>query len=159
MPMNIKDFSQWFGSLNDIHIVDVQENKIVFYCVSEPLMFKITKTADATSNLLSLHNSNDQICMCLHCQNMENFYNSWNAETKSGVPDLSWVTCKEMANELKKRENITFALVWIEDSGMENINLEASGNPTMLCGLLSRGLNMAVKFADKNMKFHETQGE
>ena len=60
-----------------------------------------------------------------------------------------------MSNELKNRENLTFALIWIEDENTENFNIEASGNPTMLCGMFSRGLNMVIKWADKKTKFED----
>lgn len=157
--MNIEEFSAWFGSLENIQIIEIQDEKILFFCGSEELVMKITKIAESTGNTVSLHSVNDKICMCLHAKNIEKFLKSWNSENKKGIPDLSWVTCKQMADELKSRSNLTFALLWMEDIGAENISLEASGNPTLLCGLLSRGLNMAIKFADKNINFHESQGE
>lgn len=157
--MNIEEFSAWFGSLENIQIIEIQDEKILFFCGSEELVMKITKIAESTGNTVSLHSVNDKICMCLHNKNIEKFFKSWNFENKKGIPDLSWVTCKQMADELKSRSNLTFALLWMEDIGAENISLEASGNPTLLCGLLSRGLNMAIKFADKNINFHESQGE
>jgi hypothetical protein len=71
-----------------------------------------------------------------------------------GIPDLSLVTIRQMAVELKKRSNITFAIVWIENSQKDNIAIEGSGNPTQLVGLLSRGVHMAIEWADKNIKFY-----
>ena len=71
-----------------------------------------------------------------------------------GLPDLSLTTIRQMANELKKRENLCFAVVWIEDNDRDNIAIEGSGNPTQLVGLLARGLHMAIEWADKNIKFH-----
>jgi hypothetical protein len=59
-----------------------------------------------------------------------------------------------MATELKSRQNLTFALVWIENSERENIAIEGSGNPTHLIGLLARAQNMAIDWADKNIKFY-----
>lgn len=64
-----------------------------------------------------------------------------------------------MAVELKKRENLTFAVVWIEDNDRDNIAIEGSGNPTQLVGLLARGLHMAIEWADKNIKFHKPKDE
>ena len=157
--MNIQDFSEWFDSLDDIEIIEIVDNKILFDCVSQDLVVKITKISEKTENTLALHSLGDKICMCLHAQNLENFYKAWNFESKKGIPDLSWVTCKQMADELKSRSNITVALLWIEEKGSENISLEASGNPTTLCGLLSRGLNMAIQFADKNLHFHQNEDQ
>lgn len=76
-----------------------------------------------------------------------------------GIPDLSLVTLRQIANELKQRHNLTFALVWIENNERENIAIEGSGNPTQLVGLLSRGTHMAIEWADKNIKFHQPPEE
>lgn len=76
-----------------------------------------------------------------------------------GIPDLSLTTIRQMATELKKRENLCFAVVWIEDNERDNIAIEGSGNPTQLVGLISRGLHMTIEWADKNIKFHKPQSE
>lgn len=70
-----------------------------------------------------------------------------------GIPDLSLVTIKQMTEELKKRNNLIFALVWIENNERDNIAVEGSGDPTQLVGLLSRGTHMAIEWAEKNIKF------
>jgi len=70
-----------------------------------------------------------------------------------GVPDLSLVTIKQIARELKKRENLSFAMVWMEDSSKDNIAIEGNGNPTNLVGLLARGLHMAIEWSDKYLHF------
>ncbi len=72
-----------------------------------------------------------------------------------GIPDLSLVTIRQMANELKRRENVCFALVWMEDSERDNIAIEGSGNPTQVVGLLTRGTHMAIEWADRNIKFQK----
>lgn len=76
-----------------------------------------------------------------------------------GIPDLSLVTIRQMANELKLRQNLTFAVVWIESNERDNIAIEGSGNPTQLVGLLARGLHMAIEWADKNIKFYRPRDE
>lgn len=70
-----------------------------------------------------------------------------------GIPDLSLVTIKQMTEELKKRNNLVFALVWIENNERDNIAIEGSGDPTQLVGLLSRGTHMAIEWAEKNIRF------
>ena len=72
-----------------------------------------------------------------------------------GVPDLSLVTIKQIAKELKKRKNLTFAMVWMEDNTKDNIAIEGNGNPTQLVGLLARGLHMAIEWADRYLKFNK----
>lgn len=76
-----------------------------------------------------------------------------------GLPDLSLLTIRQMAMELKQRTNLTFALVWIENNERDNIAIEGSGNPTQLVGLLARGSHMAIEWADKNIKFYRPKDE
>lgn len=80
-------------------------------------------------------------------------------QAELGIPDLSLVTIRQMANELKNRTGLTFALVWIENAERDNIAIEGSGNPTQLVGLLSRGSHMAIEWADKNIKFFRPKDE
>lgn len=76
-----------------------------------------------------------------------------------GLPDLSLTTIRQMATELKKRNGLTFALVWIENAERDNIAIEGSGNPTQLVGLLTRGAHMAIDWADKNIKYYKPKDE
>jgi len=76
-----------------------------------------------------------------------------------GLPDLSLVTIKQMTTELKNRQNLCFALVWMEDNEKENISIEGSGNPNQLVGLLSRGLYMTIEWSNKNIKFKQPPEE
>lgn len=86
--------------------------------------------------------------------------NSEKAKQKElGLPDLSFVTIRQMAMELKQRHNLTFALVWIENNDRDNIAIEGSGNPTQLVGLLARGSHMAIEWADKNIHFYRPKDE
>ena len=72
-----------------------------------------------------------------------------------GVPDLSLVTIKQIAKELKNRKNLTFAMVWMEENIKDNIAIEGNGNPTHLVGLLARGLHMAIEWSDRYLKFNK----
>jgi len=72
-----------------------------------------------------------------------------------GLPDLSLVTIKQMVEELKKRKNLVFSLVWIENNERDNIAIEGSGNPTQLVGLLARGVHMAIEWADRSIRFNK----
>ncbi len=76
-----------------------------------------------------------------------------------GLPDLSLVTVKQIAQELKRRKNLSFAMVWMEDSNKDNISIEGNGNPTHLVGLLARGLHMAIEWSDRFLKFKKPNEE
>jgi len=74
------------------------------------------------------------------------------SELQKGVPDLSWATCKQMSNELKRRNNITFVLIWMEENYYDNIHIEASGDANTVIGLATRGLNLLVNATEKRTK-------
>lgn len=76
-----------------------------------------------------------------------------------GIPDLTLVTIRQMATELKQRQNLTFAIVWIESNDKDSIAIEGNGTPTALVGLLSRGTHMATEWADKNIKFYKNKDD
>lgn len=69
-----------------------------------------------------------------------------------GNPDLSLITIKQFAKELKRRKNLSFAIVWMEDNDKENIAIEGNGNPTQVVGLLARGMHMAIEWSDRFLK-------
>ena len=54
-----------------------------------------------------------------------------------------------MISELKKRENLLFALIWIENNETDNISLEGNGTITNLSGLITRGLHLLINYGDK----------
>ena len=91
---------------------------------------------------------------------IENNHDLTKARQKElGLPDMSLLTIRQMASELKKRTGLVFALVWIENAERDNIAIEGSGNPTQLVGLLNRGAHMAIEWADKNIKFFKPKDD
>lgn len=70
-----------------------------------------------------------------------------------GIPDLSLVTVKQMCEEIKKRKNLNFVIVWVEDNSKDNITVEGNGNPTFLLGLLTRATNLILKLMDQNFTY------
>lgn len=76
-----------------------------------------------------------------------------------GLPDLSLVTIQQMTRELKSRDNLTFALVWMESTEKENISIEGKGIPTQIVGLLTRGTHIAIEWADNGIKFKRPKDE
>lgn len=158
--MDTQEFSDWFGQIKGVIIKKVEEDRIFFECLEERLVVKITRIAEKTDNFLSLHTRKKEMVLCLHKHKLEDFKTKWEEPaTKKGIPDLSVVTCRQMAYELKKRNNLTFALIWLEDEATENFNIEAVGNPTTLCGMLSRGLNLAIKWADRDVQYGDESKE
>lgn len=157
--MTIQEFAHWFASIPGVYNVKYNTNKILFLVEEEESVLKITETTEISNNSLTIHPNNKTIMFCLHLKDYKSFYNNYNKDTvvvnKNGLADLSLVTCNQIANELKKRKNLTFALLWIEENSLDNISFEGNGDPTKLCGLLARGLNLAINWADKNMDFQK----
>lgn len=153
--MTTKEFSKWFSTIDGITITSIEEDRIYFMISKEPLVVKITKTANDSDNFLSLHSDGTKMLFCLHKHKYDKFIEIFEGKkTETAIPDLSLVTIEQMMNELKKRKNITFAFVMMEHADVDNIALEASGNPTFICGLLARATNLAAKYADKNINYY-----
>lgn len=159
--MTTEEFAKWFGEIENVVIQSVKEDRIFFECLDESLVHKITKIAEKSDNFLSLHTSKKDLILCLHSHKLDQFIKIWNEPkvNKKGVPDMTLVTCKQMADQLKNRENLTFALIWMEEDSVDNFNIEASGNPTVLCGMFTRAVNMAVNWAEKNIRYEEPEAD
>lgn len=133
-----KDFVNDFCSLfDDIEVFD--EGDISY-----------TKTDDHVFVKFNRHKSLlvDKIDACLYVAVAKNFpkHDKW---LEYGVSDLSLTTVTQMANELKKRENILFSLIWIENNETDNISIEGNGTLTNLVGLITRGLHLLINYSDK----------
>lgn len=92
-------------------------------------------------------------------QSLSAHYEAIIGELQKGVPDLSWATCKQMSNELKRRNNITFVLVWMEENYYDNIHIEASGEANTVIGLATRGLSLLVNATEKRTKIIDSSEE
>lgn len=159
--MTTKEFAEWFANIKDVVVKSVKEDRMFFECMDESLVHRITKIAERSDNFLSLHTNKKDIILCLHNHKLEEFIKLWEEPriNKKGIPDMTFVTCKQMADQLKKRENLTFALIWMEEDSVDNFNIEASGNPTVLCGMFTRAVNMAVNWAEKNIHYEEPEAD
>ena len=157
--MTTEEFSFWFDKIEGVQVIKLEQDRVYFSLGSENLIKKITKTCNISDNFLSLHDDKEGIIFCIHKHKFDKFVEIWENKsainTKYGTPDLSFVTVHQMMSELKKRQNISFVFVMSENLNLNNITLEASGNPTYLCGLLARGQHLANKFAEKNIKYHQ----
>jgi|688.fasta_scaffold71508_7 hypothetical protein len=160
--MTTEEFSYWFDKIEGVQVIKLDTDKVYFSLGSENLIKKITKTSNLSDNFLSLHDDKEGIIFCIHRHKLDKFIEIWEnkcaVNAKYGTPDLSFVTVSQMMHELKKRQNISFVFVMSENLNVSNITLEASGNPTYLCGLLARGQHLANKFAEKDIKYHQ-EGE
>ena len=155
--METEDFAVWFSKIQGVQVLKLDTDRVYFSLGTENLISKITKTCDESDNFLSLHHEKEGIVFCIHKHKLNLFIDIWENKTtltKYGTPDLSLVTTKQMMNELKKRQNISFVFIMTDNVNSNNIVLEASGNPTYLCGLLARGQHLANKFAEKDIKYH-----
>jgi hypothetical protein len=154
--MTTEEFAMWFDKIEAVQVVKLEPDRVFFSLGSENLIKKITKTCDESDNFLSIHYDKDGIVFCIHNHKLQMFVDIWENRTtitKYGTPDLSLVTTKQMMNELKKRQNISFVFIMTDNVNSNNIILEASGNPTYLCGLLARGQHLANKFAEKDLRY------
>lgn len=127
------------------------------------VMANKAKSSDVTYQIVIESDKKQQTIIMLN-KRLENILTTHGDPKKAkqkelGLPDLSLVTIRQMAAELKARTGLTFALVWIENTERDNIAIEGSGNPTQLVGLLTRGSHMAIEWADKNIKFFKPKDE
>jgi len=153
--MTTREFAKWFSNVEGLTVTSVEEDRIYFIITKEALVVKITNAANQSDNFLSLHSDGTRMLFCLHKHQYDKFIELFEGKKPEGViPDLSLVTIEQMMEELKKRKNISFAFVKVEHADFENISLEASGNPTFICGLLARATNLATKYADKNIDYY-----
>ena len=153
--MTTKEFATWFSTIEGLTVTSIEEDKIYFLISKESLVVKVTEAANNSDNFLSLHSDGKKMLFCLHRHQYAKFVEIFEGKKPEPViPDLSLVTISQMMDELKKRKNITFAFVMMEHADIENLSLEASGNPTFICGLLARATNLASQYADKNINYY-----
>ena len=153
--MTTKEFARWFSTIEGLTVTSIEEDKIYFLISKEPLVVKVTEAANTSDNFLSLHSDGKKMLFCLHKHQYDKFIEIFEGKKSEPIiPDLSLVTIEQMMEELKKRKNISFAFVMMEHADIENISLEASGNPTFICGLLARATNLAAQYADKNINYY-----
>lgn len=176
--MDEKDFISFletFSALEGLQVINSElPYWIQFYCFSQDIMDDLlSQIEDTNCKILPLPDKENpqEIYYKLTFENdfsllfkrLKNYLDSGNYRTAKlnelGIPDLSMVTIRQMAVELKQRKNICFALMWMEDNERDNIAIEGSGNPTQLVGLISRGLHMAIEWSDKNIKFQRPNDE
>lgn len=153
--MNTKQFCDWAKQIEELQINSYEDQRIYLLPTSEDAFLKLVHVAEKSKNFLSLHPSEDTVIYCLHNNNLDEFVKIWKQEsttTEQGVPDLSWATCKQIGKELKNRDNLVFALIWMEMDGRENLSIEAGGDPTLVTGMVARGMNLIIKWAGKDFR-------
>jgi hypothetical protein len=176
--MNFEDFLNTFKRIEGIKILESKDGPyfVSYVVVLDDTQKSLSKIIDELKGNfacdISMHDLDDHsfkiILGSINLEsNLELFYSKIvhlvekqeNDRKKKynelGIPDLSLVTIKQMVEELKKRKNLVFSLVWIENNERDNIAIEGSGNPTQLVGLLARGVHMAIEWADKSIRFNK----
>ena len=76
------------------------------------------------------------------------------AENKALRTDaLDLMTMEDITEALKKRNSLYFALMWMEIRGTENFDFRGHGHPTVLAGMIARGMHMVLECADGDGTF------
>ena len=176
MKNDYQTFYNMVSKLNGVQIFQHEQDPVTwlfFSCDSEYSLALINAIVqeiddDKTCKIVELTHPVDQdkfaYQLVLH-KDKENLFSKFISKINSyldsskvikynefGNPDLSLMTIKQLAKELKKRQNLSFSIVWMEDTNKENIAIEGNGNPTQVVGLLARGLHMAIEWSDKFLK-------
>lgn len=175
--MNFEDFLNLFKKIDGIKIVEAKNGP--FYVTYEVILEKVQKDIEIKIEELknqygcdiSLYKVDNYYKIILGSLNLESNLKTFSSKLSTilvaqeeerkkkykefGIPDLSLVTIRQMVEELKKRKNLVFSLVWIENNERDNIAIEGSGNPTQLIGLLTRGVHMAIDWADRSIRFNK----
>lgn len=86
-------------------------------------------------------------------QEAEDCVNDRQQRNQDEQSDLSLMTIRDFAAELRRRPNLCFAIVCIEDNGRDNLAIESRGNPTEVVGILARGMKKVIEWADKDIKW------
>jgi hypothetical protein len=145
-----------FKMTNDQNLIAIS-NVVDEIKENHPCILLVLNSEVGTTHQLTIDGEHKKDTILLMCEKLKKIIAPQNTSlikyNDLGIPDLSFVTIRQMATELKQRENLTFAIVWIENNERDNIAIEGSGNPTQLIGLLTRGTHMAIEWADKNINF------
>jgi hypothetical protein len=162
-----KDFSWIHFKIDNGDVLDAVSTLVIevkdYYPCDLLVLTKKEKSKEISYQIVIDEKNRLQAIQLLD-KKLENLLGSDGNVTKAkhrelGLPDMSLLTIRQMAAELKRRNGLTFALVWIENAERDNIAIEGSGNPTQLVGLLTRGSHMAIEWADKNIKFFKPREE
>lgn len=64
---------------------------------------------------------------------------------------LGLMTMEDITETLKKRDSLHFSLMWMDHSG--RFDCRGRGNPTLVAGMIARGMHMVLESADGNGTF------
>ncbi len=160
--MTTKEFFEWAQKYEELGASSYDENKIYFNIADKINLegFLILATRSGCEAQIVI--KDEKVQYCLTSSNLDVFvsiYEDALKATNAGYPDLSWATCKQIGKELKKRQNLTFVLLWIEDDYVDNIHIEASGEANTVIGLATRGLNLIVNATEKRTRIIDTSDD
>lgn len=158
--MNINDLILILNKLPGLKVTGYQASDIFFSCDQPKTLTDLATKAKMAGWEVVIFPNPGKVIYYLHGQDLKKMIDSLSGPqiyTEYGTPDLSLVTIHQMTQELKKRENLTFAIVWTEENNVDNIALEGCGNPTKVIGLLARAMNLAIKHADNGLNFKQKE--
>lgn len=66
---------------------------------------------------------------------------------------LDLMTMEDITEQLKKRDSLFFTLMWMEINGTGSMDFRGRGNPTVLAGMIAKGMHMVLENAGGNCTF------
>lgn len=148
--ISVKQFVEWARKKSNWVVLGYDDNNIYFNFDGLIALNDFADIAQKSENLLIVQKTDAGPVYCLQASNLEKFMELTDPNmAQEKVPDLSWATCKQIASELKKRQSLTFVLLYIEDDAYDNINVEASGDANTILGLTMRGISLILNATEK----------
>jgi hypothetical protein len=159
--MKIFEFLNWAKTRTEWEVLGADLEKIYFEIITQENLNIFLQNAQNAECPVTVHPGEKNPIYCLHAINLQKFVDLMEPKKVIGstIPDLQLATCKQMANELKKRENLTFVMLWIEENYYDNIHIEANGEANQIIGLVTRGLSLILKTTENKTHIRESEDD
>jgi len=155
--ISVQQFVEWAKKKTEWNVISHDENGVFLQIVVPEKLNQFLVSAKNSDNPVTIHPGEESPLYCLSNYNLQNFISDYEPKTKKeAMPDLTWATCKQIANELKKRKTLTFVLFYMEENYYDNIHVEASGEANAIIGLTTRGLDLILRETEKRTKMHDS---
>jgi hypothetical protein len=159
--MKIFEFLNWAKKRTEWEVLGADLEKIYFEITTQKNLNIFLQNAQNAECPVTVHPGEKNPIYCLHAINLQKFVDLMEPKKVNGspIPDLQLATCKQMANELKKRENLTFVMLWIEENYYDNIHIEANGEANQVIALVTRGLSLILKTTENKTHIQESEDD
>jgi hypothetical protein len=160
--MTPKDFFDWSQKYPELGVQAYDEKRVYFILQDAQSLegFLVLTHKIGCEPQVAIVEKNVNYCVpAEHLSSFNKEYERSMLDMRKGIPDLQWATCKQIGSELKKRENLTFVLLWMEDDYFDNLHIEASGEANSIIGLTTRGLNILLNTTEKRTKIQDSSDE